>query len=217
MDWTLAIHRNRTALLSIIAMLMKSIGLVKGAMLTTLPFYIHRKVLLILRPAEAAVRRLIVIAAYDLELRGVKPRKYQTASERHPAAFPNAYDFAPSFNLIDPLKTFGGERPDFVSFGPSFADDVGPQDTRRVPAAGLGRRLVALKNALDGIHKQALRLTRWYAMRDAALKQNRLHRLSPLRPGLPPGLPRRNRSEVQEILRECHLLAVYTRDQHDSS
>ncbi|MGL4490032.1 MAG: hypothetical protein ACRCU5_11385, partial [Rhizobiaceae bacterium] len=70
MNWQIAIDKNREALLSIIIVLMNSLGLVKGGMLTTLPFHIYRKTLYILRPAEAAVRRLIIMAAYELELRG---------------------------------------------------------------------------------------------------------------------------------------------------
>jgi hypothetical protein len=217
MDWTIAINRNRNALIAIIVALMKSLGLGDGGVLTNLLFYLDRKALLIIRPAEAAVRRLIMMVAYDMELRGVKPRTTLPTNKRHPFAFPNAANFAPSFNLIDPLKTFGGERPDYAAFGLEFCEEHGQSETHRVPAVGLGRRLIALKNALEGIHKQALRLTRWYTQRDAALQQNQAHRFSPMRPGLPPYNRKRPRHEVETVLCECHGLALYAFARRDSS
>ncbi len=69
MDWPLAIDKNREKLINIIVALMASLGLTDGGKLTTLPFYLYRKALLILRPAEAAVRRLIMMAVYEMELR----------------------------------------------------------------------------------------------------------------------------------------------------
>jgi hypothetical protein len=217
MDWTIAIDRNREKLLAIIIALMKSLGLVDGGELTTLPHYLYRRALLILAPAEAAVRRLIIMAAYDMELRGIALRKLRTKGERSPTSFPNPSDFAPSFNLIDPLKLFSEETPDYTCFGPSFEDGRRPIDRTPIPAAALGRRLLALKNALDQIQKQARRLTRWYAARDAALQQNRPHRLSPLRPGFPPGYVKRPVHPVEEVLLDCHSLAQHARERRDSS
>jgi hypothetical protein len=217
MDWPLAIDKNREKLISIIVALMASLGLVDGGRLTTLPVYLYRKALMILRPAEAAVRRLIMMAAYAMELRGVKVRRSQANPERHATSFPNAANFAPSFNLIDPLKTFSGDQPDYAAFGLAFADDKGPQDTSSVPAAGLGRRLLALNSALNSIQKQACRLTRWYAIRDLALNKRRPHRLSPLRPGPPPYYRKRPRHEVETVLGECHSLALYARARRDST
>jgi hypothetical protein len=216
-DWQLAIDKNREKLLQLIIVLMKSLGLVDGGKLTTLPFNLYRKVLLILRPAEAAVRRLIMMAAYEMELRGVKLPKLRIPPERRPTSFPNAANFAPSFNLIDPLKPFSEETPDYACFSPSFEDGRGPIDRTPISAASLGRRLLALKNALDQIQKQARRLTRWYAARDAALQQNRLHRLSPLRPGFPPGYAKRPVHPVEEVLLDCHYFAQYARERRDSS
>jgi hypothetical protein len=86
-----------------------------------------------------------------------------------------------------------------------------------IPAAGLGRRLFALKYALDSLQSQARRLTRWYALRDAALQQNRPHRMSPLRPGLPPYHRKRPTNPVEEALLDCHSLAQYARARRDSS
>ncbi|MGL4488782.1 MAG: hypothetical protein ACRCU5_04985 [Rhizobiaceae bacterium] len=219
MDWQPAIDKNREKLMRIIVALMASLGLVAGGKLNTLPFHLYRNALLILRPAEAAVRRLIMIAAYDMELRGIKLRKARTIGigERHATTFPNTSDFAPSFNVIDPLKSFSEEAPDYSEFGQSFDKDHGPADRTPTPAASLGRRLLALKNALDNINKQARHLTRWYAIRDKALKQNHPHRLSPLRPGFPPGYRRKPIHEIENVLLDCHSLAQYARERRDSS
>jgi hypothetical protein len=217
MDWPLAINKNREKLLRIVIALMASLGLVTGGSLTTLPRLIYRKALMILQPAEAAVRRLIIMAAYDLELRRVKVRPLGKASATE-LDFTWAIDRAqrlPSFNLIDPLKTFDCEPPDFASFGQAFFVDQGASS--RIPAAQLGRRLLALKSALDSIQKQARRLARWYEVRDQMLKQNHPHRLSPMRPGLPPGFRRKPVHLVEEVLLDCHSLAGVARDRQDSS
>ncbi|MGL4488157.1 MAG: hypothetical protein ACRCU5_01775, partial [Rhizobiaceae bacterium] len=184
MNWQVAIDANREKLLSIIIALMASLGLVKGGMLTTLPFYLHRKALLILRPAEAAVRRLIIMAAYEMELRGfnlarLRERGLAKRGGEGVSRIEHREDTGShtiSFRLFDPLKAFTEEAPDYSEFGPSFNEDHGLNDRTPTPAASLGRRILALKYALDNIQKQARRLTRWYAIRDQALKQNHPHR-----------------------------------------
>jgi hypothetical protein len=238
MDWRLAITRNREALTAIIIALIKSLGLAgltsplrgeavrrtgEGALAYTLPHHIYTRALAILRPAESALRRLIMIAAHEMALRGVKLRVRRRDGlaeflySHRPD--PHAEPAIPAFNLIDPLKTFGEAAPDFeVLDDHQFSsDNDAPSNATRISALALSRRLIALKHALDTLRKQAKRLARWYAQRDAARKQMQPHRLSPMRPGAPVGLPRGKRSEVQEVLLECHLLVIYARDQHDSS
>jgi hypothetical protein len=210
MDWQIAISRNKTALLLIITALMKTLGLGPGGTLTTLPRALYANAILILRPAESAVRRLIVIAAHALSLQNPKPAKPRITIGRHATAFPNATNFAPSFALIEPLKTFVPNTADFKTFDTNFP-------APRIPAAALGRRLLALQHALNTLDKQARRLARWYAARDAAYTQSRPHRFSPLRPGPAPASKKRPKREIEIILQECHLLALYTRERHDSS
>ncbi len=77
-----------------------------------------------------------------------------------------------------------------------------------VNAAALHRRLRALRLALADLAKQARRLARYNGRRDAALKAGRPARLSPLRPGLPPGWRARPRHAIDPVLRECHRLAL---------
>ena len=75
MDWDVALERNREALKRILAMLVAMVGLADGE--TTLPRRSHRAILALLRPVEAAARRLVIVVARDLVVlprpRKVKP------------------------------------------------------------------------------------------------------------------------------------------------
>ena len=219
MDWPLVIDRNRTALLTIIVALMASLGLVSGGRLSTLPFFLYRRALRILRPAESALRRLIVIVAHEMALRGVKLRAARRDGLAEFLVFsrpnPQGGERLPTFNLIDPLKIFGREAPDmdgFYSGENSDAPDMSP-----VPAASLALRILALKNALENLPRHAKRLARWYEQRDLAYARNVAHRYSPMRPGPAPALRQRNRDDIDEVLLECHLLAMYSAERQDSS
>ncbi len=66
MDWDAAIKRHSEALNRIVAALFALLGLEGEADLGRIPNPLYRAVLLVLRPAESAVRRLIVIAAKGL-------------------------------------------------------------------------------------------------------------------------------------------------------
>lgn len=72
MDWDVAIERNREALKRILAMLVAMVGLADGE--TTLPRRSHRAILALLRPVEAAARRLVIVVARDLVV-SPRPRK----------------------------------------------------------------------------------------------------------------------------------------------
>ncbi len=150
MDWNLAIEKNREALKRILAMLVAMAGLVDlracrdagvigggnsdpspGNSPATLPRHLHRFVLRLLRPAEAAARRLIILAARGLvvelappRIRKTKPRPrlnrrngYGTGVVIRPGPLPQwARALAPkrssslSLPLLDPLKRFGSRR-----------------------------------------------------------------------------------------------------------
>lgn len=219
MDWPLVIDRNRTALLTIIVALMASLGLVAGGRLSTLPFFLYRRALLILRPAESALRRLIVIVAHEMALRGVKLRPARRGGLAEFLVFsrpnPQAGNRLPTFNLIDPLKLFGRDAPDLDGFGTGDYSDA--PDKTPVPAASLGLRILALKHALENLPQQARRLARWYEQRDLAYSQNLPHRYSPMRPGPAPASRQRNHEEIDKVLLECHLLAMYAGERQDSS
>ncbi len=216
MDWDKAIERNREALMRIVSSLFALVasarlggaGLRGGSLMV--PRRIWLAVLIVLRPAEAAVRRLVLIAA-----RGLAPLR--TVSRPMPAGGIARSDIprAPVFGLIDPLRDlplieddaspfygveFVNADADFASL-PLSAPDL-PMDAVR-----LHNRLRALRLALSDLARQARRLARWNARRDAALKAGQPHRLSPIRPGLPPGWRQRKIHEIDPLLRECHGLA----------
>ncbi len=224
MDWLLVIDRNRTALLTVIVALMGSLGLVSGGRLTTLPFFLYRRALRILRPAESALRRLIMIVAHEMALRGFKLRPAQRDGLAEFLVFsrpnPRGEPALPSFNLIDPLKVFGREAPDMDGFYAGENLDAQSSegfDKTPMPAASLALRILALKHALENLPRHAKRLARWYEQRDLAYAQNLAHRYSPMRPGPAPASQRRKDHEVDEVLLECHLLAIYAGERHDSS
>jgi len=68
MDWDYSIERNRGELLPVVLGLFAMIGLTEGGMVERLSRPLYRKALRILRSAEAAVRRLIVVMARDIKV-----------------------------------------------------------------------------------------------------------------------------------------------------
>jgi hypothetical protein len=229
MNWQLAIDNNRNTLLKIILALVASLGLSDGGILKTLPKFLYRRAMRILVPAESAVRRLIMMALYDMQLRGLKMSvlpKLRTTFTNFMLLNAQQADHVPAFNLIDPRKIFGLEAPDYASFGPSDDDHndyylhegeyIAPDKTP-IPAASLSRRLLALKNALENLPKQAKRLARWYAERDTAYGQNQPHLYSPMRPGLPLGYRKHKRDEIDTVMLDCHSLAQVAQDRRDTS
>ena len=227
-DWTGTIERNRAALLRVVAVLFLMAGLDEGGA-DTVPRRVWRKALRLLRPAESAARRLIVIAASGLEVAPPKPRpeKAPTSTEQlqakgllvvheginlglariwrpEPAAPEKPAPRLPAFPLTDTprrfdAKAWNGLRP-FPTDGFVYADE-----NEEVDARPLCRRVLALKRALDDLDGHAIRLARREARR--ALAESRKAR-APLRLGHPPGHRRRSAFEVDDILRECHALAL---------
>ncbi|CAN5516763.1 hypothetical protein BH10PSE7_BH10PSE7_01380 [soil metagenome] len=63
MDWASAIERNRQAIMAIVAALFAMLELTGTATVARIPRTLHRAVLRVLRPAESAARRLVVMAA----------------------------------------------------------------------------------------------------------------------------------------------------------
>jgi hypothetical protein len=61
MDWPLIVERNRERLLAVLAPLFAILGF--DPRRADLPRHLYRALLITLRPAESAVRRLIIIAA----------------------------------------------------------------------------------------------------------------------------------------------------------
>ena len=218
-DWDHAVRRQSEALRVIVAELFVLLGLVGGAAVSRIPPTLHRAVLRVLRPAESALRRLIVIAARGLVVEPAPSRPMPKGK----VIAKGAEGSLPAFRLCDPRKDFPELRLDRVKyckypprilfFGPdSRIDDLWPARPPKAapPADGLvngqriARRLEALKLALDDIPRQARRLARWRLKREAMPGQVFK---SPLRPGRAPGARRKPTHEVDEILTECHGLA----------
>jgi hypothetical protein len=220
MDWDLAIERNREPLLRIVAALFAMIGLSEAGAVERLSRPVYRAVLLVLRPAEAAVRRLVIVAARGMV---VKPSPVRSA----PAglSISGTGQGRVSFQLYDPKRRFDGgnnrrypvSQPRIrfmdVAFDPRIPLFRQPQPAPAAPAPKkddtvnakpLCRRLAAIKRALEDLPRQARRLARWRAR---PIEARRPQLATPLRLGAPPGRRSRPTHEVHEILKECHWLA----------
>ena len=205
-----AIFRGQhLALVRVVAALLAVAGVAAGAVaLVILPRAVRRSILLVLRPAESAARRLIVVAARGLE--GAVPGR----REAPVGVIPKGAGAA-GFALFDARKRFrelGTGARGVSGPGPRISgfDSVRPEPpvlARKTPTdARLFARLKALHGALEDIPAQARRLARLLAKRRAAGDVPR--RTSPLRPGFPPGHRQRRLHEVDDILAECALLAA---------
>jgi hypothetical protein len=219
MDWAKAIERNSEALNGIVAALFAMLGLTGDATVARLPRSVHSAVLRVLRPAESAMRRLIVIAARSVVVK-LAPLRPMPAGKVIGKGGGNSL---PTFQIFDPRKRVKGPRarafnriiPRIHFFGPDprvaalfpaprpVVEPPPPPDGL-VNVARLTRRLQALKLALDDLPRQAKRLARWRQRREAAPS---LKFLSPLRPGHPPGYRRKPIHEVDDVLTECDGLA----------
>ena len=229
MDWDGIIERNAERLVAVLTELFAMAGFGRGGT-ALMPRHVLPGLLALLRPAESALRRLIVIAA-----RGIVVKLRNGGVSR---AFPKGTAFerdterVAAFCLIDPLKRFAPQwlEPEAAApqvmaqamaqdgprisvpglFDPVFppARSVpvlrpDPQDSDLISPNALRRRLIAMRHALDNLPRQALRLARWKARR--ALRK--IGRRSPFRPGFAPGYQRHHQREIDLILADCHHFA----------
>ncbi len=230
MDWDLAIKRNSKALEGIIAVLFALLGLDGSDAASRIPRSLHSAVLAVLRPAESAVRRLIVIAARNVvvKLAPLRPRPEGVKSAA-PKEKGGGAARSPSFQLFDPRKRFKFARvsrrkfprvmprvrvldydPRVVALWPKPQPVVEPPPPPDglASAMRLHRRLRAVKLALEDLPRQAKRLVRLQERRkatpDLALD---VKFKSPLRPGRPPGYRKKPIHEIDEILANCDWFA----------
>lgn len=245
MDWDRAIEQNREALRRIVSMLVAMAAIpVAGLSRPTLPRHLHRAVLRLLRPAEAAARRLIILAARGLvvalprpRLRKPKPKSiflrkpggtgiWLPPHLRLPASPPRKEPRSLALPLLDPLPPLVRRRatrstPRICVPGVTKPFPVAirrpPLPADPMDAARLGLRLAALAAVLDDLPKHARRLARWRARRNAVTKR----RVWPLRPGRPPGQRRANSRlpvhAVHDVLTELHALAFRALEPADTS
>jgi hypothetical protein len=222
LDWALVIDRNREALRPIVETLFAMLFLVGAA--TRISRGVHRQVLRLLRPAESAVRRLIVIVARGLVVKPVPARAMPLGTIIGKAKAPNA---RPSFQLFDTRKRFAVLQPVTAKrvlprirvlipgYDPRVAAIFAARQRAATPppppppdglvaVARLVRRLHALKSALEDLPRQAKRLARWRAKRQTI---SHLKMRYPMRPGRPPGHRAKKTHEIDEILSDCHYFA----------
>lgn len=160
----------------------------------TLPRHLHRAVLRLLRPAEAAARRLIIVMARDLvvtaqarkkDISTPPPPRFAQSSFGPPASQGKirgrGRPYVPTLPLFDPLPRWRGQRRPIAAGVPriSFPGDgaSAPLAPRQPPmpddpidATRLALRLRAVAKALDDLPAHAGRFACWRARRDAALK-----------------------------------------------
>ena len=216
MDWALAIEKNRVALARIVAEIFALVGFVAGGRLERLPHGLYLAAERLLRPTESALRRLIVIAARGLVVKlsvfrsiskGMMPKGMVIAAgAKGLTSFP-LFDTRKRFDFIEP------ENPLLVMVKTYSSNPFNPfeltQRRRQDPAdrdytLTLSRRLAAVAHALETLPRQAQRLARWVARRQALSNPKFT---SPLRPGPPPGHRVKPEMEIDLVLKECHGLA----------
>jgi hypothetical protein len=219
MDWDLAITRNSKALKGIIEVLFALLGLDGGEAASRIPRSLHSAVLAVLRPAESAVRRLIVVVARNVVVKLAPSRPMPKGKVIGKASGGRI----PSFQIFDPPRRGKhtpyrkGRRiiprvrvldydPRICALFPKPRPVIvpPPPPDGLASATRLHRRLIALKSALDDLPRQARRLVRWQERRRAAPEYKST---SPLRPGRPPGYRQKPRHEVEEVLADCDWLA----------
>ena len=223
-DWDLAIKRNSEALAGIVETLFAMLGLVGEATVARLPWPTYRAVLRILRPAESALRRLIVVAARNLVIAPAVSRPKPAGVMK---ARKSLLSRSASFQLFDPrtrivlprrrtpkrpgprIHMFNADN-ELVTVWPpprpaaSTAPTPPPSADGLVNGARLIRRLEALESALQDLPRQARRLVRWRKRQETSPNPSFK---SPLRPGRPPGHRTRTVHQVDELLSECQWLA----------
>lgn len=163
------IRTLRYELLGIVAVLWKMAGL---GFTLVIPRSIHRAVTRLLRPAEAATRRLILVLAHALDITLPPPR---IATTTRKASRPAAWR---PFALADPARGW-------PNAGQRAFKGIGAPKGGEIHAGRLADRLDALCHALDDLDAQARRMARWQALRRRARARGAFVSLRPLRPGLP--------------------------------
>ena len=219
MDWDLAIKRNSKVLKGIIDVLFALLGLDGTDAASRIPRSLHSAVLGVLRPAESAVRRLIVVAARNVVVRLApsrpmpEGRKIEKGSGSRPPAF-QLFDppkrpkpiRVMKFTRLEPRIRFIDYDPRVVALFPAPTPVVEPPPPPDglASATRLHRRLKALKSALEDLPRQAKRLVRCQERRKASPWPKPT---LPLRSGHPPGYRRKPIHEVDEVLVACDWLA----------
>lgn len=232
MDESLAIERHRKPLLRIVGTMFAMLGLADNTTAEKISRPLYLAILRLLRPAESAVRRLIVVAACTLVLKPPRPRA-AAAKPITPRTIKTRKPRPPAFQLFDPLQRVSTRYPMRRHPMPRDAHrpiprvrvlDVGfdpripflrtaapppqpqpePEAENTISTLRLTRRLIAIKSALDDLPRQALRYALWQSR---PAETRRPKRTSALRAGRAPGQRKNPLHKIDEILAECDWLA----------
>ena len=207
MEWQRVYEDNRTALLGLVAVMLGMLP--EGGMIARAA---KRRVLEILLPAEACLRRLIVILTRTMAVPVVKERAAPVGPI--PRGESDA-ERVPAFGLFDPRRELEmnrkrGRRGPEPRIG--FFDEWVPQTRKPTPTdedeldvASLRRRIAAMQRALEDLPGQARRLMRIIARR----KQAGIRKVRPMRPGRPPGHREKGKREVDTLLAQLDDLAIW--------
>lgn len=192
----------------------------------TVPRRLHRKIVELLRPVEAATRRLIVALASTLLRPKLPALAFEYVSfvggEQEPAVTREAEpeiegdgeatpepesERAPRFALLDPLPPLRNGPSHPFPVGGFVADPEAASDP--INDASLMRRIAALAAALDDLPAQARRFARWWGR----MERGRTERQSPLRRGRAPGaavpsLPKSRWRDWHHVLDTTHQMAL---------
>ena len=226
MNWDEIVEANRARIIAAITPLLAVLGF-DPRRRDEMPRYFYRALLILLRPAESAARRLIVMAA-----RGIVVKLKLGVSRAFPRILVRNKDpeRIPAFLLIDPLKRFAPEGfgwskewgkgwgmiPSIPRISvPGFSDPVFaepkpfPSRDDVIDTSALVARIRSLKSALETLPRQALRLARWRARSDLRRRADvrKPGRMSPMRPGFAPGYHRRDQREIDDIICDVHYFA----------
>ena len=237
MNWNLALQHNQQILLRNVAWLFTWLKLEVGESVETMPRLNRLTVLFVLRPSEAAYRRVLLVAVL---VRGVVAPLMAIRTVRSGNTKPKRRDegpvrtSVPSFKLTDSRKYF-----DLYPDRPKYAKGPGPRITvfgsddqifdrsdlyayqnRRKPsreddvsATSICRRMNALMAALEDMEGQTLRMAKLQARIARQPSQVGKFPLRVMRPGLPPGFRQRKKHEVDDVLVECHRLALMAQNE----
>ncbi|MBO6539159.1 MAG: hypothetical protein JJ969_07120 [Rhizobiaceae bacterium] len=270
MDWNAAIERHRTALKRVLVTLAALAGLGDRQLAAgnrqsersacdepdcprptadclTLPRHLHRAVLRLLHPAEAAARRLIIVAAKDIEIPPVSsPHRVRRGEVARAARRSGGKQTA--MPLFDPLRRSPDQRClrasatampriSIPGWNVPAPLPVPPSPDDEIDATRLTLRIAALARALDDLPREARRFARWRArgaeppspLRGSEARQAPrperggygTRRIWPLRLGRPPGqrLPtsRRPAHTIHQLLDDIHGLAFWALEAPDTS
>ncbi len=239
MDWNAALQHNQQILLRNVAWLFTWLKLEVGESVETMPRLNRLTVLFVLRPSEAAYRRVLLVAVL---VRGVVAPLMAKRAARSGSAKPKRSDEGsvrttpPCFKLTDTRKKFDlypdrpkyakGPGPRITVFGSddpifdrsdlyAYQNRLKPSEEDDVSASSLCRRMNALMAALEDLEGQTLRMAKLQARIAHQPRRVGKFPLRVMRPGLPPGFRQRQKHEVDEVLVECHRLALMA--QHELS